>query len=370
LARMIGMIVSAKVLRLQLLWFLNPALDELVEATKAIDTCLSDWTATVSVSTVALQRVTQLVHWLKANPRPLWSNPRRLVWLSTDATMEAIGAAPWDDLPDFLVSTAAAKEPVDLARCEAFLQKPRAIVEAEAWAIPWALKLWGPRIQGMMEASQSVLDVFVDNQAACASFQKGRSKTKYIQHIIDEFMEVSIKLGISCNFQWIPTKQNYWADYTTRATMDSPDYMLSAWQLDRFLLWVRTKGLPIPTVEALSRCRNYNFPRFMSMFKDTDSCGSFFSTPLQGLGVFWVNPRFTRSGKHIRKCLWRILEQRVPAWVLLPVWTSHAWFQHVKDAKASFTFNHLPSHPLFTNLDGSSCVQPTVTKIIACYFEN
>ena len=36
LAKLIGMIVSAKHLRLQLLWFINPALDELIEITRVI----------------------------------------------------------------------------------------------------------------------------------------------------------------------------------------------------------------------------------------------------------------------------------------------------------------------------------------------
>ncbi len=170
------------------------------------------------------------------------------------------------------------------------------------------------------------VSLFTDNQNAYYTLKKGWSTSSKLA-----FLARSIWLELwrhdirVVSTYWLPSKINVEADAISRQPPDRmSDWALTEKYFQLFIQKLRSKDLPLPTVDAFATRLNRRLPRYCSLYRDLESLGDFFLADLKG-EILWCNPPFNMVARVLR----HIRLHELKAYVLVPVWPGRLWWPHV-----------------------------------------
>lgn len=337
IAKLVGLVVSCSILHPQTLWFVAP----LYPILSTIKTP-TQWKQLMYIPKVAIKRVYSWLNHVRAFPRKLWVTPPSIRWVSSDATLQQVGAAIWDSPPNYLVSNTNEKSPLCKASSRTVCVQPFCIAQKETAAIPWALDLFWD-----LFAKGSTIHWAVDNTVALCVMSKGYSPIPYLQELVDQFMEQASKKNLVVLFHYVPSKLNSTSDWLTRYIDHSNDWSFNIFYWNKFITHCSSYQFPIPTVDCFAAAHNKRCDQYHSRFMDTGSRGDFFTSSLSQKEIHWANPPFSRKAGIIPKAFAHFAQQKVVVWFLLPVWTNTPWWTWTSRAVHSFLVTPRDNVPIF-----------------------
>lgn len=336
-AKLTGLVISASLLHPQTMWFVAPLLTSLMGVfTKR------DWQqVSIQLELPAICRVKQWLVLVHKYPRRLWINPDTCFWVSSDATMDQVGACLFDGPPTY--HAGASQQVVkDTAQSRTLLPNPVCIAHKEAAAIPWALSLFQHHIP-----EGSTVYFAVDNTTAMTVCKKGYSRVQYLMEQINLFMKLAIAKGWVLLFHYVPTKLNCISDSLSRELDSSSDWKLSKYYVDQFLSYCRQYGFPQPFIDCFAANHNKIFPLYHSLHKDVGSRGNFMCATLSPEEVYWANPPFRHLNSLVPGIVKMFREYKTVGWVLLPLRSGAPWWPITSQASRVYTPSISPLHPVF-----------------------
>lgn len=332
LASLLGKVVSGIFLCPHTLGFLHEPIKVLASATSN-----NQWDTYIVANPLTLKGISDWVLWCKNNPRRLWFNPKPTIYFSSDATPTCVSAIFWGVTPEFCPTLQPA---LPIFQARSFLTQEKDIASAEAFAISWGWKtLFGDVSKWITSQKRTWADFHIcwatDNQVCKFSFSKGKSGHKETHTLAQNFLKENIiKHLILVEFVYIPSKVNFTADSITRVFSASAESRFSKVYFIPFIKFCKNRNLPVPTIDAMATKDNSLLELYASEFLDTGSLGNFFSCNFQQ-HTLWVFPPFDL----IPEVLKSILDKKLSAWVLLPVWSTAAWWPLTQGAISIFHVN-------------------------------
>lgn len=347
IARLVGLIVSCAILHPQTLWFVALFYPILAQVKT-----ISEWRKITVVPKQAIKRVYKWLNHVQSNPRRLWVNPNNIRWVSSDATLFQVGAAVWQQPPDYLVPTSCS--PI-LARASSrtVCLFPINIAHKEGEAVPWALDLFWKFFP-----TNCLIHWAVDNMVALGALRKGYSSTPYLQEVVDKFMNLAIQKRLVVLFHYVPSRLNLTSDWLSRLVETKNDWQLTKFYWQKFLNFCNMSKLPKPTVDCFAASHNKRCTHYHSRFLDSHSRGDFFSASLSPKEVHWANPPFSSNLKCISKAFQKFYNEQVQVWFLLPIWTAQPWWSWTSLAMASFPLIPTADLPIFSPVVKTNNFQP------------
>ena len=159
-------------------------------------------------------------------------------------------------------------------------------------------------------------------------------------------------------FPYIPSKINFEADSLSRLSTHH-NWSFSYKYFSLFEKFCIKHKLPQATCDAFAVRSNALLPVYHSQFLDIHSLGDFFSSA-SPLHTYWVNPPF----ELMKETLSFILDQRITAWVLTPVWPGAPWWHLTQHASFQFDVKFQPGL-------GQICLSPNslVKNLHVCFWK-